>query len=933
MAKACSPHTPPFVSELGEDGYTVINDAFKTEGVAERFWAGRLPDAVAIGRLKNYLSNALPLSFDELDQFFIEQGWLKKSGDIKINSIDNLQELGFAAAVTKTYLESRAAGMQLLADNFLKKISEGQLAMTEALQFAGQMQGLSKFINVAAKIDQKTGQALRIQGLRKRDAAMVERMGLKDIAVADETVAEAEKYMTMLDLVREKLNTGRTTEAYDDLITFAKRVQFVDNPMDIARTFRDVHLPAKMFDEMWINGVLSGPQTLITNATSFAWAVARPMFQLGAATIMEPLFPKTAQLAAAEASATLNAMYSSLNDAWQIGWKAGKMEREAYARYAGGSTLEYKSQAITYDNLNQQLGGRLDPGLEDIVNTIGGYVRLPSRILMGTDQFTKHLAIRGEIAAQGIQRAVRDGVELSDKAAVAKYLDNELNRALLNRGTEDEKLSAAYDYYEKLLLESDTSTFQEENKLARSISDVMNKAPYLKPFMPFVRTPLNILKQGFVESTGLDAVMTTVGIIKDDPLHSIMKIQQELMRDPGESFRLAGQIGFTTAMFGSFYMMAQSGLITGGGPGRWAKDGPNGAAQTAWERAMNAEGRVPYSIRIGDTSVPFDRVGEPLAIVLRMAADLGMFADYTSVAEQDNAMFGAVAIISSGLFNASFLKNINDITMLLRDTSADALNKSLGVQAQNYFASFTPFGGFLNYVDKIGDPYRHAYRGATFTDMVTHLENTFSTGLFAKAADRFPGVSATPLLIDQITGQPVPSYTGGGPQGLNPLQMAVPFFPRGVESADKTWRQIYEIAGSYREKRPQSNQVQLTIGEQQKLNKRMAEIRLDGMTVSEAINRFYQTPQVQDYVKRSGGLVPSLKADVERELDSITRAYMEAALDDISASDLSLIQRRALAVDTYQKERAGDIEGVRTNRRQITELLQLAGTGNAGTLQ
>lgn len=930
MAKACSPHTPPFVADATEDGNTVIGQAFAAQGQEAKYWAGKLPDREAVAKLKNYLSNVLPLNFDELDEYFIKQGWIKASGDVRINKVEDVTQLGIISAVVKTYLESRAGGLQMMADNFMQKINEGSLSMTEALQFAGQMKSLSKFIGMAAGIDQKVGQALRIQMLRKKDLTMVEKYALKDLQIADETVSEAEKYMNILDLVAEKLNQGKQTEAFDDLIAFAKRVQFADNPMDTVRIFRDIHLPAKMFDEMWINGILSGPQTLVTNATSFTWAVARPMFQLAAATVLEPLFPKTAPRAAAEAAATLNAMYASLNDAFQVGWKAFKQERETYARAAGGSTLEYRSRAITYDNVNEQFSGRVAPELEETINMIGGLVRLPSRILMGTDQFTKHLSVRGEIAARGIQRAVDDGVDLADKAAVNKYLDNELNRALMNRGTEDEKLSAAYDYYGTLLAEADQATFQEENAVARSISDVMNKAPYLKPFMPFVRTPLNILRQGFYESTGLEAAVKTVGIIKDDPLHSIMKIQQELMADPGESFRMAGQIAFTTAMVGSFYMMAQGGIITGGGPGRWAKDGPRGASQQAWERAIAQDGRVPYSIRLGNTVVPFDRVGEPLAIVLRMAADLGMFADYSSVDEQDIGNLAMVSIVASGLFNASFLKNINDLTIVMRDTAN--FDKGVGSTAQNYFASFTPFGGFLNYVDKATDPYKHAYQGAGITEMLTHLENTFSTGLFAKMADRLPGVTTAPMLIDQITGQPVPVYPGGGPQGLNPLQMAVPFFPRGNESADQTWNQIYSIAGKYQEKRPTRNEIELTLAEQQKLNKRMAEVVLNGMTVSQAINKLYNRADVQDYVNRRGGLFPNMKTKIERELDSIINDYKDAALDDLSIGNDSWIERRGLAIDSRMKEAAGDMEGLQGNRRRVRELLQLAGASGAGTL-
>ena len=57
---------------------------------------------------------------------------------------------------------------------------------------------------------------------------------------------------------------------------------------------------------------------------------------------------------------------------------------------------------------------------EDMLNTIdqvGGFVRLPSRLMMGTDEFAKHIAIR-EVASRGVKKAYEQlGVDgLKDKA-------------------------------------------------------------------------------------------------------------------------------------------------------------------------------------------------------------------------------------------------------------------------------------------------------------------------------------------------------------------------------------------------------------------------------------------------------------------------------------------------------------------------------------
>ena len=41
----------------------------------------------------------------------------------------------------------------------------------------------------------------------------------------------------------------------------------------------------------------------------------------------------------------------------------------------------------------------------DVIDQPVVIVRLPSRLMMGTDEFAKHIAIRGEVAARGVRRA------------------------------------------------------------------------------------------------------------------------------------------------------------------------------------------------------------------------------------------------------------------------------------------------------------------------------------------------------------------------------------------------------------------------------------------------------------------------------------------------------------------------------------------------
>ena len=105
------------------------------------------------------------------------------------------------------------------------------------------------------------------------------------------------------------------------------------------------------------------------------------------------------------------------------------------------------------------------------------------------------------------------------------------------------------------------------------MNGLVNKAPMLKPFVPFVRTPLNIIKQGFYESTIFKPLGEGVGALKDAataaPTERMLALQKRLLQDPEASFRIGGQIALTTAFGGAVWGLVMSGNMTGGGPGKW----------------------------------------------------------------------------------------------------------------------------------------------------------------------------------------------------------------------------------------------------------------------------------------------------------------------------------------------------------------------------
>jgi hypothetical protein len=474
--------------------------------------------------------------------------------------------------------------------------------------------------------------------------------------------------------------------------------------------------------------------------------------------------------------------------------------------------------------------------------------------------------------------------------------------------------------------EADQATFQEANRVASTVTDVLGKMPFLKPFVPFVRTPLNILNQGFVESTGLGAIMNVAGDIAGagfNPTAAKMIIAKRLLDDPGETFRVTGQIALMSTVAATFYGAAMNGTIVGGGPGRWSKGGKSSDAQKAWERMMNEQGRSPYTILLPDgSSLPFSRLPEPVAGFMRMFADMGMNSAWVNHESKEEWLTAMTVIGVSGLYQSSFLKGISDIIDLIGDPYATTMGTKGSKAVQQWMATQTPFGAFLSFVDRQVDPFKHAYQGATFGELMKVHEDTFGTGIFAKLADRLPGFNGTPTMIDQISGLPVPMTPGQGPSGINPFQSAIPFLPRGYKGADGAWTAIYNILGSYREFRP--DKYKLTNAEQQELNKQMATIMINGKTVQQAVLEYYDRPDVQEFVKKRGAAFTDVRAGIKDGLTNLMREYYLAAEQSLAESNRSVMQRAAIAGSIKDYEKRNDFETAHEMRSQLNSLFEEA---------
>ena len=891
----------------------------------------------------------------------------KKAG---LDLADPLAESGVARviAATEAYWSKRGQGIKQMAQNYKMKRNEGE-AIAQAKAFLDQLLSFNRMATLVAKGKLSAGSGLRQfklgKGLSERELAqsnLFDGMGTfgriePDNQAAQGMIENIKEEMDAFMEIKKMIEEGNLVEALELTEKVAKQISEIDDPRDIAAISSRWKSTWSSWDEVWINGLLSAPRTAVVATTGLAWVAMRPMMQLGFAKAvtesgLASALPKALdggkihagmEQAAAEAGMQLAQQAQVFTDAFVLGWRAAKNE---------ASIFQEVTPRITAKNLraNNFIFKRLPQSaeLDQTINLLGSAIRLPSRFMMGLDEMGKILGLRAEVAANGIQRAINDGVKPSDQKRLQAYVEREVRLAFdvdagnlekryaFNPNTPDLAGEKA-DLYNKLnqsttgrdvYTRARENTFQEPNRVARAVNKGITFNPalqvVLKPFIPFVTTPLNIIKQGAYESTLLKPIVESGMVVNQmrqrgetiSPIATYFALQQKLLEDPGTSARIGGQIALMTMLGGMLWGKTQDGTMTGGGPNSFKTGYDAVKAQRVWEKY-----NVPYSISFGETRIPIDTLGEPFATPLRTLANIGMYSGYMNRTEQDQ-MFGMwVGMVSGGLFDASFLQGVDNLLRMVRSGS-DA-DFEIGRGVQNYIATQMPFGSLLAYIDRANDPYRSAYEGAGISEMFKLFDGEVGRGLFGKFRAKIPGVGGTPLLVDQIGGENIPVIPGTGDYGMNPLQQAIPFFPRSVPS-DTAWEAVMEVMGSYSDAKLPV-ELKPTMQETQDFNKAMSEVRINGLRFEEWIMQWRNRPDVVEFVEKNGVVVRGTA--IQQEFLSMKRKYREVAMNKIIGESDNLTERRLTADAMKVASDNNDVEYMETLSSRIDELRKRASRG------
>lgn len=399
---------------------------------------------------------------------------------------------------------------------------------------------------------------------------------------------------------------------------------------------------AEKINELWVNSILSNPVTHEINFISNAlFAVTQIPTRFAAATadaVMSgggKLRPR--EVAFSETTAYTAGMLRGIQDGAK---KAVAIFRHGYSHEDVARWTESGSMGRT-----QAISGKK-----------GVALNLPTRLLAASDAIFKTMGRQGELYAQAARKASKEGLRGQDFAR---------RTAELVKNPTDDILAAAEKQAKYVTFQSDPGAFTQSILKLRN-AEVGPVQP-LRFVIPFVQTPVNLAKRGFEYS----------------PLGAI-----RALRGTAEERAFA----FARAAVGSAILTFFAGkLMTGEVIGAAPED-------RAERDEFYRQGKMPYSVRIGDQWVEFRRL-EPAMTPLRWAAAA---ADvWKSSGQFDSALAAkAFGAITASLKDQTYVSGVNDL-MEAMDDPEYAAPRFLGRLA----GGLIPFSGALRAAASATDPY------------------------------------------------------------------------------------------------------------------------------------------------------------------------------------------------------------------------------------
>ena len=470
--------------------------------------------------------------------------------------------------------------------------------------------------------------------------------------------------------------------------------------------------------ELWYNSLLSGPQTHVVNILGNAITATSQIPEEAAAAAIGTVRRAVKGLFGKEDDFD-RVLFSELGPR-TVGLMQGTREGlRGFAKALKTGDVE---------DLTTKVEGRVH---EAISGTKGKIIRTPTRLLSAEDEFFKAVARRMEINAQAVRVARTEGLKGDElRARIAD----------LSANPTDEMVEKSREYARYL-------TFQQAmGKIGQRISSTTQEHPWLKLFIPFVRTPLNIFK--FVAERSPAAVL--MGHVRAD-----------IKAGGARADRAYARILLGTGLAMTVADLASRGYITGGGP-----------ANKGVRDMMVANGWQPYSIKVGDTYYSYQRL-DPIATTIDVAADTVDFNSHMTDSQRKEAGALLIASIVRNVGNRTWISGVSDLVNAFDDPQRNL--KGL----VSRLAGSIAVPGLVSQAARSIDPVQrdtrevpgHSFEmdGGPVGDIYNRYVAPFATGAVARIESRIPFLSRNLPASRDPFGQEIRSEGGVGPDIVSPI--------------------------------------------------------------------------------------------------------------------------------------------------------------------
>jgi len=385
--------------------------------------------------------------------------------------------------------------------------------------------------------------------------------------------------------------------------------------------------------------------------------------------------------------ANVKSRFSEFDRTAELKWKVyGKAVEERFSKNPNKVRAMADVAAFRYANIARTLNN----------NKLFGW---SPRVLASVDDTFRHLMGRArskEIAFKQVYDAVESG---NFKEITPELLKN----------AEDLQFSQYFDEFGDYSIDKDlalqnrfkeATLTQDMGKFGKSLENLFNKAPLIKPFFLFARTGVNGLKMNvknmplfslLLEESRVIVAGNAAKLKKNPAIFAKFGIESiDDLKQAQNLFAGRQAMGFAmTAMISQKYL---AGELTGNGP------------LNRQQRAMWSDTDwFPKTMSFGPFRVGYAAL-EPYDLLLSTIADIGDNMKTMGPKWAEERLFQVSLAVAQGFSNKSYLQGISDLVDIFSPESTKGWGRIAGNIVNNF--AMVPIGGSLrNDIGKILNPY------------------------------------------------------------------------------------------------------------------------------------------------------------------------------------------------------------------------------------